>query len=207
MVEFQSARYPSVIRVLKPAFPPKRDSLIFLKRNVTISRSPISLEATMKIHGPEQPVVRTYSYRTRYALVLIATCLFFSGYTAEQALSYDAQPSRGDVAPLIFVRPLSGAARLNINRIPDLGNFVIVRLWIDGMPAGSIGYGHTYEGLLPPGRHVLTTLASPNPRWWIPSQMILDVRSGQAYNLTAMGDGSGHLILAVPGTFYRVRSR
>jgi hypothetical protein len=151
--------------------------------------------------------MKTYSYRSRYALVLIATCLFLSGYTAKHALSYDAQLSRGDVTPPIFGRPVSSAARLNINRIADLGNFVIVRLWIDGMPAGSIGYGHTYEALLPPGRHVLTTMASPNPRWWIPSQMILDVRSGRTYNLVAMGDGSGHLILTVPGTFYRVRSR
>jgi hypothetical protein len=77
------------------------------------------------------------------------------------------------------MRPVYGAARLNINRIPDLGNFVIVRLWIDGMWAGSIGYGHTYEGLLSPGRHVLTVLAGPNPKWWIPSQLILDVQSGQ----------------------------
>jgi hypothetical protein len=161
----------------------------------------------MKIYGPPQPVMKRYSSRSRHAIVLIAICLFLNGYTAKQALSYDAQPSRAEVAPPIFVRPVSGAARLNINRVPDLGNFVIVRLWIDGMPAGSIAYGHTYEGLLPPGRHVLTTLASPNPRWWIPSQMVLDVRSGQTYNLVALGDGSGHLILAVPGTFYRVRGR
>ena len=151
--------------------------------------------------------MKTYSYRSRHALILIATCLFLSGHAATQALSYDAQLSRGDLTSPIFVRPVRGAARLNINRIADLGNFVIVRLWIDGMPAGSIGYGHTYEALLLSGRHVLTTMASPNPRWWIPSQMILDVRSGQTYNLVAMGDGSGHLILAPPGTFYRVRSR
>jgi len=151
--------------------------------------------------------MKAHSYRSRNALVLIVTCLFLSGYTANHAMGAKAKSSRAAVAWPVSVRPVNGPARLNINRIPDLGNFVIVRLWIDGMPAGSIGYGHTYEGLLPPGRHVLTTLASPNPRWWIPSQMILDVRSGQAYNLTAMGDGSGHLILAVPGTFYRVRSR
>jgi hypothetical protein len=105
------------------------------------------------------------------------------------------------------VQPFNGAARLNINRIADLGNFVIIRLWIDGMPAASIAYGHTYEGLLPPGRHVLTVLAGPNPRWWIPSQLILDARSGQNYNFIAMGDGSGRLILTPPGGFYRVRSR
>ena len=151
--------------------------------------------------------MKRYSYRSRNALVLIATCLFLSGYTANQAMSYDARSSHAAVGWSVPVQPVYGAARLNINRIPDLGNFVIVRLWIDGMWAGSIEYGHTYEGLLPPGRHVLTTLASPNPKRWIPSQLIVDVRSGETYDLIAMGDGSGHLILTPPGGFYRVRSR
>jgi len=151
--------------------------------------------------------MKTHSYRSRNALVLIVTCLFLSGYTANHAMSYDAQSSRAALAWPVPVRPVNGPARLNINRIPDLGNFVIVRLWIDGMWAGSIGYGHTYEGLLPPGRHVLAVMASPNPKWWTPSQMILDVRSGYTYDFTAMGDGSGRLILTVPGAFYRVRSR
>ena len=110
--------------------------------------------------------MKAHSYRSRNALVLIATCLFLSGYTANHAMSYDAQSSRAALAWPVPVRPVNGPARLNINRIPDLGNFVIVRLWIDGMGAGSIGYGHTYEGLLPPGRHVLAVMASPNPKWW-----------------------------------------
>jgi len=151
--------------------------------------------------------MKTHSYRSRNALVLIVTCLFLSGYTANHAMGAKAKSSRAAVAWPVSVRPVNGPARLNINRIPDLGNFVIVRLWIDGMGAGSIGYGHTYEGLLPPGRHVLAVMASPNPKWWTPSQMILDVRSGYTYDFTAMGDGSGRLILTVPGAFYRVRSR
>ncbi len=151
--------------------------------------------------------MKTYRCRGRIAFVLIATCLFLSGYTANHAMGAKAKSSRAAVAWPVSVRPVNGPARLNINRIPDLGNFVIVRLWIDGISAGSIGYGHTYEGLLPPGRHVLAVMASPNPKWWTPSQMILDVRSGYTYDFTAMGDGSGRLILTVPGAFYRVRSR
>jgi hypothetical protein len=61
--------------------------------------------------------------------------------------------------------------------------------------ATSIAYGHTYEGLLPPGRHVLSVLPTPNPRWKIPWQTTLNVQNGQTYNFTAMGDGSGLLIL------------
>jgi hypothetical protein len=124
----------------------------------------------------------------------MTTCLFLSGYAANQAMSSDAQLGR---AP----------ARLIIRRIPDLGNFVYVHLRVDGVPVAAIGYGQTYEGLLPPGRHVLSVLATPDPKWPTPSQMILDVRSGQIYNFTADGDGSGHLILRPPGGLQRVRGR
>ncbi|HEY8650598.1 MAG TPA: hypothetical protein VIL70_06755 [Chthoniobacterales bacterium] len=82
-----------------------------------------------------------------------------------------------------------------IHRVADLGNNLIVRLWIDDVAVASIAYGHTYEGLLPPGRHVLSVLPTPNPRWKIPWQMTLNVRNGQTYNFTAVGDGSGYMIL------------
>jgi hypothetical protein len=139
--------------------------------------------------------MKTYCYRTRNALVLIAACLFLSGYTANQAMSSDAQSGRAAVAGPASVRPVNGAARLMIHRIADLGNNLIVRLWIDDVAVASIAYGHTYEGLLPPGRHALSVLPTPNPRWKIPSQITLNVRNGQTYNFTAMGDGSGYLIL------------
>jgi hypothetical protein len=139
--------------------------------------------------------MKTYSYRSRNALVLIATCLFLSGYTANQAMSSDAPSGRAAVAGPASVRPVNGAARLIIHRIADLGNNLIVRLWIDDVAVASIAYGHTYEGLLPPGRHVLSVLPTPNPRWKIPWQMTLNVQNGQTYDFTAMADGSGHLIL------------
>ena len=139
--------------------------------------------------------MKTYSCRTRNVLVLIATCLFLSGYTANQAMSSDAQSGRAAVAGPASVRPVNGAARLIIHRIADLGNNLIVRLWIDDVAVASIAYGHTYEGLLPPGRHVLSVLPTPNPRWKIPWQMTLNVRNGQTYNFTAVGDGSGYMIL------------
>jgi hypothetical protein len=116
------------------------------------------------------------------------------GYAANQAMSSNAQ-----LGP--------APARLIIQRIADLGNFVYVNLWVDGVPVAAIGYGQTYEGLLPPGRHVLSVLPTPDPKWPTPSQMILDVRSGQTYNFTADGDGSGYLILRAPGGLQRIRGR
>ena len=139
--------------------------------------------------------MKTYSYRTRNALVLIATCLFLSGYTANQAMSSDAQSGRAAVAGPASVRPVNGGARLIIHRLADLGNNLIVRLWIDDVAVASIAYGHTYEAFLPPGRHVISVLATPNPRWKIPWQMTLNAQKGQTYNFTARSDGSGQLIL------------
>ena len=139
--------------------------------------------------------MKTYSYRSRNALVLIATCLFLSGYTANQAMSFDAQSGRAAVAGPASVRPVNGAARLIIHRIANLGNNLIVHLWIDGVSVASIAYGHTYEHLLPPGRHVISVLTTPNPKWKIPWQMTLNAQKGQTYNFTARSDGSGQLIL------------
>jgi len=112
-----------------------------------------------------------------------------------------------DAARLIVrQQPDEGAARLIVRRDPGLGNYLIVHLRVDGVLVATIGYGRTYEGFLPPGRHVLSLLPTPNPKWPTPSAMILDVQSGQTYSFTALGD-SGHLILEAPGGLERPRGR
>jgi hypothetical protein len=150
--------------------------------------------------------MKTYSHSSRNALILITTSLlFFSGYAASQASS-NAQSRRAAVKRSGFVQPVKGAARLIVRRIPDLGNYVYVDLYVDGVPVGAIGYGRTYEGLLPPGRHVLSVVPTPNPKWPTPWEMTLDVRSGQTYSFTAEGD-SGYLTLRAPGGPERPRGR
>jgi hypothetical protein len=142
--------------------------------------------------------MKTYSKLSRGALILIVTCLFFSGYAVSQA-STNLQSRRAAVKGSAFVQSANGAARLIIERIANLGNFVYVDLYIDGAPVAAIGYGSSYEGLLPPGRHLLSVLPTPDPRWPTPWEMILDVRSGQTYRFTAEGGYSGDLILVAPG--------
>ena len=132
--------------------------------------------------------MKTHRYSTRGAILLLVAWLSFSGFVSGQVLGADPRSPR-------FVQPAGAPARLVIKRNPNLGFNVIVRLWIDGQPAGSIGYGHTYEGFLASGHHVLAVLASPSPRWPTPWQLPLDVRSGQTYGFTAVTDGSGNLIL------------
>lgn len=147
--------------------------------------------------------MKTYSHRSRNPLILLITCvLFLITYPANQAMSSNAQSRRARVAGYAVVEP----ARLIVRRDPGLGNFVIAHLRVDGVLVAAIGYGHTYEGFLPPGRHVLSTLPTPNPKWPSPWGMILDVRSGQTYVFTAIGN-SGHLILEAPGGPIRPRGR
>ena len=140
--------------------------------------------------------MKTYSYRGRNALILMTTCLLFlSGYGTSQAMSSDAQSRCVAVAGSAPVQPVRDDARLIVRRIPNLGYNVIVDLYVDGVAVPPIGYGRTYEGFLLSGRHVLSVLPTPSPKWSTPWQLTLDVRKGQTYRFTAMGDGSGHLIL------------
>jgi hypothetical protein len=148
--------------------------------------------------GVIKTIMKTYSYSNRNALILMTTCLLFLGpYAASQAMSSDAQSRRAGAGGSTFVQPFERAARLIVYRDPALCNFLIAHLNVDGVPVAAIPYGRTYEGFLRPGRHVLSLLPTPNPNWPTPSAMVLDVRSGETYTFTAIGD-SGYLILLPP---------
>jgi len=124
----------------------------------------------------------------RSAILLLVVALFLSAFVAGQATAVDSRSPHA-------AAPSQAPARVFIKRIPNLGTNVIVQLWIDGKPAGSLGYGRTYEGTLTPGRHILAVLAtrSLSP---IPWEMALDAQSGKTYLFTAQGSPSGNLVLA-----------
>jgi hypothetical protein len=132
--------------------------------------------------------MKTHNYSTWSAILLLIVSLFFSAFVGEHATAADPRSPHASA-------PSQAPARLVIRRIPNLGVNVIVQLWIDGKPAGPLGYGHTYEGALTPGRHVLAVLAtrSFSP---IPWEMALNAQSGQTYIFTAQGSPSGNLVLA-----------
>jgi hypothetical protein len=141
--------------------------------------------------------MKTYRYSNRNALILMITGLLFLGpYAASQAMSSDAQSRRAGAGSAVG-QPVEGAARLIVCRDPALGNFLIAHLRVDGVPVATIPYGRTYEGFLSPGQHLLSLLPTPNPAWRTPPAMVLNVRSGQTYTFTAIGD-SGYLILLPP---------
>jgi hypothetical protein len=151
--------------------------------------------------------MKTNRNRSRNAVTLIAACLFFGGYAANQAMSAGPQSGPATLAEPTSVRPVNAPASLVIYRIADLGNDVAVNLWLDGTPFGVVLYGQTYVGFLPHGRHVLSVTVSPNPKWpGFETKIALNVRDGQTYSFTAEGD-SGNLILEAPGGPERPRGR
>jgi hypothetical protein len=124
------------------------------------------------------------NYNYRRTLFLAMACLLcVAGYAgASERAGFDARSS-------------TGTAQLIVYRIPDIGKNVIAQLYVDDVVVGAIGYGRTYEGVLTPGQHILSALATPRPKWWERPPTVVDVRAGQIYRFTVMGNGSGNLIL------------
>src|ERR1043166_6996038 len=59
-----------------------------------------------------------------------------------------------------------GPARFVVYRTPTTGKFVFVDVYVDNVVVGGIAYGgRNYEGLVKPGRHILSVLATPRPQW------------------------------------------
>lgn len=86
-------------------------------------------------------------------------------------------------------------ARLIIHRIPNIGSNVIVDLYLDGTPFGSIGYGQSFDRSLPVGRHILSVVATPRPTFSTRSNTAMNVESGKTYVFTAEDNDSGSLVL------------
>ena len=124
------------------------------------------------------------NYNWRRTLILAMTCLLcFAGYAGASTRATSGASSN------------EGTARLIVHRIPTMGKFVIVQVYVDDVVVGGIPYGGTYEGFLKPGHHVLSALATPRPKYRERPPTIVDVRSGQTYRFTAMSNGEGNLIL------------
>ena len=139
--------------------------------------------------------MKNYNHN-RTAITLTIACLCFIGMlNASQAGTAGAESHRVAVTERGSSN-LASDGHLIVRRIPNLGNHVIVNLSIDGVAALPVVYGQTYEGLLTPGRHLLSVTVTPSPKWpGSSTQLVLNVRKGQTYNFTAMGDGSGNLFL------------
>lgn len=90
--------------------------------------------------------------------------------------------------------PSGKVARLIIQRAPNFGSDLSIRLSIDGKKVASVPRNQHYGGLLSAGRHVLTALALPNTQSRRPTSMSLNLKPGKVYIFTATWE-SDRLVL------------
>lgn len=107
----------------------------------------------------------------------------------------DAKP-RPTPAPT----PTGKTARLIVQRAPNFGSDLFIRLSIDGKHVANIPRNQHYGGFVSAGRHTVTALALPNIEARQPTSMRLTARAGQVYIFTATWS-SDRLVL-VPSTYY-----
>jgi hypothetical protein len=95
--------------------------------------------------------------------------------------------------------------RLIVQRAPNFGTDLSIRLLIDGKKVADIPRNQHYGGVLAAGRHVLTALALPNTQSRRPTTIGVTIKSRQVYIFTATWEGD-RLILR-PSNFYMPTTR
>ena len=88
----------------------------------------------------------------------------------------------------------SKGARLIIQRAPNFGNDLVIRLSIDGKRVADIPRSQHYGGFLSAGGHVMTVLALPNTELRRPTSIRVKILSGHVYIFTAAWE-SDRLVL------------
>src|ERR1700682_3008926 len=91
-------------------------------------------------------------------------------------------------------------ARLIVQRTPNFGTNLIVRLSIDGKKIADIPRDQHYGGFVAAGRHVLTVNVRPNTELRRPTSIRLTAQSGGLYIFTAAWE-SDRLILRRSTTY------
>ena len=79
--------------------------------------------------------------------------------------------------------------RLMVNRVANFGDRISLSLSVDGKEVARLVEGHSYDGYLAPGRHLISATVVPNlvysPVW----QKQINIQSGQTYSFTAIWQG------------------
>jgi len=101
--------------------------------------------------------------------------------------------------------PSGKTARLIVQRAPNFGSDLFIRLLIDGKQVANIPRNQHYGGVIVPGRHTVTALALPNTEARRPTSIRLTAKAGQVYIFTASWD-SDRLVL-IPSNYYMPTTR
>lgn len=84
--------------------------------------------------------------------------------------------------------PSKPGARLIVQRAPNFGTHLVVRLTIDGKRVANIPWNQHYGGIISAGHHTLTALSIPNTESRRPTSIRITVKPGRSYVFTAGWD-------------------
>ena len=90
--------------------------------------------------------------------------------------------------------------RVIVQRAPNFGTDLSIRLLIDGKKVANIPRNQHYGGFVSAGRHIVSAVALPNTEARRPTSMPLIAKAGKVYIFTATWS-SDRLVL-VPSTYY-----
>src|SRR5436305_15137456 len=81
--------------------------------------------------------------------------------------------------------PAGKTARLIVQRAPNFGSDLFIRLLIDGKRVANIPRNQHYGGFVSVGRHMVTALALPNTEARPPTAVRFGAKAGQGYIFTS----------------------
>src|SRR5258708_28736570 len=137
------------------------------------------------------------TFLTEHLVGVALACAIFA-WTADTHARPLATPTPTPV-------PTGKVGRVIVQRAPNFGTDLSIRLSIDGKKVANIPRNQHYGGVLSAGRHVLTALALPNTQSRRPTSISVTIKSSQVYIFTAAWEGD-RLILR-PSNFYMPTTR
>jgi hypothetical protein len=96
-------------------------------------------------------------------------------------------------------------ARLVVTRAANFGTFQYLILFVDGVQVANLGLDQSYEGVLPPGPHVLSVTTTPQGYTYTPPiQRRVNAEPDETYAFTAFWKNSYQAYLERNGSSKRV---
>ena len=124
-------------------------------------------------------------------------CVVFASVAEVQA--------RSRATPTPTPKIAGPTGRLIVQRSPNFGTDLSIRLSIDGKKVADIPRNQHYGGVLAARRHVITALALPNTQSRRPTSIVVPIKSGKVYIFTATWEGD-RLVLR-PSDYYSPTTR
>src|SRR5215468_5303264 len=101
--------------------------------------------------------------------------------------------------------PHGPTGRLIVQRAPNFGTDLSIRLLVDGIRVANIPRNQHYGGVLSAGRHTVTALVLPNTQSRRPTTIVVRIKPGKVYIFTATWEGD-RLVLR-PSDYYSPTTR